>query len=89
MAPRLLEFADELRSEGVAIGTSELLDAFQALAEVSWTELCSEPADLPSFKRNVAQAHEELANLPGAAGEQFKAVSRCLAESNKANKPPE
>src|SRR5436190_10531727 len=36
--PRLLEFADELRREGVAIGTSELLDAFQALAEVSWTE---------------------------------------------------
>src|SRR2546421_4783278 len=36
--PRLLEFADELRSEGVAIGTSELLDAFQALAEVSWAE---------------------------------------------------
>src|ERR671915_497869 len=37
MAPRLLEFADELRQEGVAVGTSELLDAFQALDEVSWT----------------------------------------------------
>src|SRR3954467_15954378 len=37
MAPRLLEFADELRSEGMAIGTSELLDAFAALGEVSWT----------------------------------------------------
>ena len=37
MAPRLLEFADELRSEGMAIGTSELLDAFAALREVSWT----------------------------------------------------
>ena len=37
MAPRLLELADELRSEGVAVGTSELLDAFAALAEVSWT----------------------------------------------------
>src|SRR3954447_7691556 len=36
--PRLLEFADELRREGVAIGTSELLDAFEALAEVSWNE---------------------------------------------------
>src|SRR6476619_1615057 len=32
MAPRLLEFADELRGEGVAVGTSELLDAFEALA---------------------------------------------------------
>src|SRR4051794_2962288 len=37
MAPRLLEFADELRGEGVAVGTSELLDAFQALDAVSWT----------------------------------------------------
>src|SRR5215210_7535422 len=37
MAPRLLEFADELRGEGVAVGTSELLDAFCALDAVSWT----------------------------------------------------
>src|ERR687888_2639758 len=37
MAPRLLELADELRREGVAVGTSELLDAFQALEAVSWT----------------------------------------------------
>src|SRR3954463_7882017 len=37
MAPRLLEFADELRDEGVAVGTSELLDAFHALDAVSWT----------------------------------------------------
>src|ERR687893_2402323 len=37
MAPRLLEFADELRKEGVAVGTSELLDAFHALDAVSWS----------------------------------------------------
>src|SRR2546423_8872237 len=36
--PRRLEFADELRREGVAIGTSELLDAFEALSYLSWTE---------------------------------------------------
>src|SRR5947209_19615662 len=35
--PRLLELADEMRREGVAIGTSELLDAFHALHEVEWT----------------------------------------------------
>src|SRR5438067_1631869 len=35
---RLLGFAEELRDEGVAIGTSELLDAFEALGEVPWTE---------------------------------------------------
>src|SRR5438477_1110683 len=37
-APRLLELADELRREGLAVGTSELLDAFQALRELSWTD---------------------------------------------------
>src|SRR5207302_5807158 len=37
-APRLLELADELRREGLAVGTSELLDAFHALEELSWTD---------------------------------------------------
>ena len=37
MAARLLELADELRREGVAVGTSELLDAFEALEAISWT----------------------------------------------------
>jgi uncharacterized protein len=37
-AARLLEFADELRREGMAVGTSELLDAFHALRELSWTD---------------------------------------------------
>jgi uncharacterized protein with von Willebrand factor type A (vWA) domain len=35
---KLLGFAEELRGEGVAIGTSELLDAFAALREVPWTQ---------------------------------------------------
>ncbi len=34
----VLGFADALRSEGVAIGTSELNDAFAALGEVGWTQ---------------------------------------------------
>jgi uncharacterized protein len=33
----LLRFAEELREEGLAVGTSELLDAFTALEEVPWT----------------------------------------------------
>src|SRR5919204_5825 len=36
-APRILELADELRREGLAVGTSELLDAFHVLGELSWT----------------------------------------------------
>jgi uncharacterized protein with von Willebrand factor type A (vWA) domain len=35
---RVLEFGEELRREGVAVGTSELLDAFAVLREVEWTE---------------------------------------------------
>jgi uncharacterized protein with von Willebrand factor type A (vWA) domain len=35
---QLLAFAEELREEGMALGTSELLDAFAALDEVPWTE---------------------------------------------------
>src|SRR5436853_3965273 len=38
MAARLLELGEELRTEGVALGTSELLDAFEVLGEISWTE---------------------------------------------------
>jgi uncharacterized protein with von Willebrand factor type A (vWA) domain len=34
---QLLGFAEELRQEGMALGTSELLDAFAALTHVSWT----------------------------------------------------
>jgi uncharacterized protein with von Willebrand factor type A (vWA) domain len=37
-ATRLLELGEELRREGVAIGTSELLDAFAVLREIDWTE---------------------------------------------------
>ncbi len=34
---QLLGFAEELRDEGMALGTSELLDAFAAIEQVPWT----------------------------------------------------
>ncbi len=37
MAAKLLGFCEELRGEGVAVGTSEILDAFAALEHVEWT----------------------------------------------------
>ena len=37
LAARVLEFGEELRAEGVAVGTSELLDAFAVLEHVPWT----------------------------------------------------
>ncbi len=36
LAAKLLAFCEELRGEGVAVGTSEILDAFAALEEVPW-----------------------------------------------------
>src|SRR4051812_50178523 len=33
----MLEFADELRKEGMAVGTAEILDALAALEAVPWT----------------------------------------------------
>ncbi len=35
---QLLGFAEELRQEGMALGTSELLDAFAALEQIPWTD---------------------------------------------------
>jgi uncharacterized protein with von Willebrand factor type A (vWA) domain len=35
---QLLALAEELRAEGLAVGTSEILDAFSALAHVAWTK---------------------------------------------------
>ena len=35
---QVIEFADALRREGMAVGTSELLDAFAALRKVSWRD---------------------------------------------------
>jgi hypothetical protein len=34
---QLVAFAEDLRSEGVAVGTSEILDAFQALRLIDWS----------------------------------------------------
>jgi uncharacterized protein with von Willebrand factor type A (vWA) domain len=37
LASKLLGFCEELRNEGIAVGTSEILDAFAALEQVPWT----------------------------------------------------
>ena len=37
LTAKLLAFCDELRNEGAAVGTSEILDAFAALEQVPWT----------------------------------------------------
>jgi anti-anti-sigma factor len=51
-----------------------------------WQELSCNPPDVGTLKQNVTEAHEQLASLPGAAGEQFRTVKRCLAEAAEAEK---
>jgi anti-sigma B factor antagonist len=53
-----------------------------------WSELPAETPDAGTFKRTIAQAHQELANLPGPAGEQFKAVARCMAQAEPPQPAP-
>ncbi|MGZ5312908.1 MAG: VWA domain-containing protein [Solirubrobacterales bacterium] len=59
MAPtsaKLLGLFEELRSEGVAVGTSEALDAFSALEHVSWTN----PDDFrEALAATVAKSQED------------------------------
>ena len=49
-------------------------------AAAAWTELVGEIDDPDAFKHNAVQAHEELAAIPGPAGDVFRDVLRCLAE---------
>src|SRR5918996_5770434 len=55
-AASLLAFFEDLRSEGVAVGTSEILDAFSALDEGSWTD----PRDFrEALAATVAKSQED------------------------------
>jgi anti-anti-sigma factor len=49
-----------------------------------WVEVTGDLQDVCAFKRNVIQAHRELAALPGPAGEPFRAVVRSLAQEPEA-----
>ena len=51
--------------------------------DTTWTELVCTLDDTGMFRTNVAQAHQELAKLPGQAGEQFKPAMRCLDSDSK------
>jgi anti-anti-sigma factor len=54
----------------------------------SWTEVERVPAEGDSFRCNVLQAHQELAELPGAVGETFRKVVRCVTDSHPGGKAP-
>jgi uncharacterized protein len=56
LAPRIVAFCEELRGEGVAVGTAEILDAFAALDAVPWTD----PADFrEALGATIAKSQED------------------------------
>jgi anti-anti-sigma factor len=50
------------------------------------TDLQSGSEDLHTVKGNVIQAHQELADLPGAAGAAFQGVLRCMNQAQEQEK---
>jgi uncharacterized protein with von Willebrand factor type A (vWA) domain len=56
IASRLIAFCEQLRAEGLAVGTSEILDAFEALDEISWAD----PEDFrEALAATVAKSQED------------------------------
>ncbi len=56
LAPRIVSFCEELRGEGMAVGTAEILDAFAALEAVPWTD----PADFrEALAATIAKSQED------------------------------
>jgi uncharacterized protein with von Willebrand factor type A (vWA) domain len=56
LAPRIVGFCEQLRGEGLAVGTAEILDAFAALDTVPW----SDPADFrEALAATVAKSQED------------------------------
>jgi uncharacterized protein with von Willebrand factor type A (vWA) domain len=56
LAPRIVGFCEQLRAEGVPVGTAEILDAFEALSAVPWTE----PADFrEALAATIAKSQED------------------------------
>lgn len=48
------------------------------LPAAAWTDVSADRDELAVFQRDVVQAHQTLAALPGPAGETFRAVAECL-----------
>ena len=49
-----------------------------------WADLGASLEDAGACKRNIVEAHRELAALPGPTGEVFRSVMRCLADEPEA-----
>src|SRR5215207_6939931 len=76
MAPRLLEFADELRTEGVAVGTSELLDAREVAGGPARARRAVRPLLLPGGRARGDRAGSPTGALPGWRGARPRRPAR-------------
>jgi anti-anti-sigma factor len=76
---------DKLLDQMSLDGVFPVLPAAVADA-VPWATVSCEIEPGDAFKRKVVQAHEELANLPGKAGEPFREVVRGLTQDPAAKK---
>lgn len=56
-------------------------------AAAPWVELPCGADDAGAFKRNIKEAHEQLAELPGPVGKQFEQVVECMKQADKAAAP--
>jgi anti-anti-sigma regulatory factor len=63
------------------------IEIAQEPSGLTWTELGA-LADASGTKRNVVQAHQELASLPGPASEPFRWLGQRLKEELEAEKTP-
>ena len=87
LAAKLLGFCEELRGEGVAVGTSEILDAFAALEEVPWTSRRTSARRWrrrsPS-PRTTAASSSCSSSATSSAAAEAEAVERGLTRSRAA-----
>lgn len=62
-------------------GVAEVLDVSStAEPQGPWTEVLGPTDDVEALRRNVLIAHQQLAQLPGDAGAEFRDVARALSE---------
>ncbi len=60
----------------------------EELPAESWSEVQRCVDEGEEFRGKVLQAHKELAELPGPVGESFRAVVRCVTDSQADLKTP-
>jgi anti-anti-sigma regulatory factor len=72
------------------MGVDEILAVIEAdePSDDRWEELGAGNEDMNNVKANVSQAHEELAQLPGPAGQIFRNVMRCLSRAEEQDERP-